>query len=54
MGVALADEATSESEVVTFLANAQRSPVVGSGVEVETTEELEREALARADRPTSC
>ena len=50
MGVALAAEASARgAEVVTLLANASVRPESGSVVEVETTEELEREALARAD-----
>jgi phosphopantothenoylcysteine decarboxylase/phosphopantothenate--cysteine ligase len=49
MGVALAAEASARgAEVVTLLANAEVRPEAGVVVEVETTEELEREALARA------
>src|SRR4051812_43274088 len=49
MGAALAAEASARgAEVVTLLANAGVRPESGSVVEVETTEELEREALARA------
>ena len=50
MGVALAAEASARgAEVVTLLANASVRPESGSVVEVETSQELEREALARAD-----
>jgi phosphopantothenoylcysteine decarboxylase/phosphopantothenate--cysteine ligase len=50
MGAALAAEASARgAEVVTLLANAQVRPEAGVVVEVETTEELEREALARAE-----
>jgi phosphopantothenoylcysteine decarboxylase/phosphopantothenate--cysteine ligase len=50
MGAALAAEASARgAEVVTLLANGSVRPESGSVVEVETTEELEREALARAD-----
>lgn len=50
MGAALAAEASARgAEVVTLLANAGARPESGSIVEVETTEELEREALARAE-----
>jgi phosphopantothenoylcysteine decarboxylase/phosphopantothenate--cysteine ligase len=49
MGSALADEAAARgAEVVTLLANGSVRPSSGSVVEVETTDELEREALARA------
>jgi len=49
MGAALAAEASARgAEVVTLLANAGARPESGSVVEVETTAELEREALARA------
>ena len=49
MGAALADEASARgADVVTLLANGSVRPNTGSVVEVETTEELEREALARA------
>jgi phosphopantothenoylcysteine decarboxylase/phosphopantothenate--cysteine ligase len=49
MGAALADEAAARgAEVVTLLANASARPKAGAIVEVETTEQLEREALARA------
>ncbi len=49
MGVALAAEASARgAEVVTLLANAEVRPEAGVVVEVETTEELEREALERA------
>jgi phosphopantothenoylcysteine decarboxylase/phosphopantothenate--cysteine ligase len=50
MGAALAAEASARgAEVVTLLANTKVRPEAGVVVEVETTEELEREALARAD-----
>ena len=50
MGAALAAEASARgAEVVTVLANGSVRPESGVVVEVETTEELEREALARAD-----
>src|SRR6476469_9077007 len=50
MGVALAAEASARgADVVALLANASVRPESGPVVEVETTEELEREALARAD-----
>ena len=50
MGAALAAEASARgAEVVTLLANGSVRPESGVVVEVETTEELEREALARAD-----
>ena len=50
MGAALAAEASARgADVVTLLANGTVRPESGSVVEVETTEELEREALARAD-----
>ena len=50
MGAALAAEASARgADVVTLLANGKVRPETGSVVEVETTEELEREALARAD-----
>jgi phosphopantothenoylcysteine decarboxylase/phosphopantothenate--cysteine ligase len=50
MGVALAAEASARgAEVVTLLANGRVRPQAGVVVEVETTEQLEREALARAD-----
>jgi phosphopantothenoylcysteine decarboxylase/phosphopantothenate--cysteine ligase len=50
MGAALAAEASARgAEVVTLLANAGARPESGSIVEVETTEELEREALGRAE-----
>jgi phosphopantothenoylcysteine decarboxylase/phosphopantothenate--cysteine ligase len=50
MGAALADEAAARgAEVVTLLANASARPKSGAVVEVETTEQLEREALARAE-----
>ncbi len=50
MGAALAAEACARgADVVTLLANGTVRPESGSVVEVETTEELEREALARAD-----
>jgi phosphopantothenoylcysteine decarboxylase/phosphopantothenate--cysteine ligase len=50
MGAALAAEASARgAEVVTVLANGTVRPESGVVVEVETTEELEREALARAD-----
>ncbi len=49
MGVALAAEASARgADVVTLLANADVRPESGRVVEVETTEELEREALALA------
>ena len=49
MGAALAEEAAARgAEVVTLLANGIARPNAGSVVEVETTAELEREALARA------
>jgi phosphopantothenoylcysteine decarboxylase / phosphopantothenate---cysteine ligase len=49
MGAALAAEAGARgADVVTLLANATARPECGSVVEVETTEELEREALARS------
>ena len=49
MGAALAAEASARgAEVVTLLANGTVRPESGSVVEVETTEQLEREALARA------
>ena len=50
MGAALAAEASARgAEVVTLLANGTVRPESGSVVEVETTEQLEREALARAE-----
>jgi phosphopantothenoylcysteine decarboxylase / phosphopantothenate---cysteine ligase len=50
MGAALAAEAAARgAEVVTLLANGSVRPESGSVVEVETTGELEREALARSD-----
>ena len=50
MGVALAAEASARgAEVVTLLANAAGASGGWIVVEVETTEELEREALERAD-----
>jgi phosphopantothenoylcysteine decarboxylase/phosphopantothenate--cysteine ligase len=50
MGAALAAEASARgADVVTLLANGTVRPQSGSVVEVETTEELAREALARAD-----
>ena len=50
MGAALADAAAARgAEVVTLLANAGARPKSGSVIEVETTGELEREALARTD-----
>jgi phosphopantothenoylcysteine decarboxylase / phosphopantothenate---cysteine ligase len=50
MGVALATEASARgADVVTVLANAGVRPESGRVVEVETTEQLEREALALAD-----
>jgi phosphopantothenoylcysteine decarboxylase / phosphopantothenate---cysteine ligase len=50
MGAALAAEASARgAEVVTLLAHTEVRPEAGVVVEVETTEELEREALARAD-----
>jgi phosphopantothenoylcysteine decarboxylase/phosphopantothenate--cysteine ligase len=50
MGAALAAEASARgADVVTLLANGKVRPEAGSVVEVETTEELEREALARSD-----
>jgi phosphopantothenoylcysteine decarboxylase/phosphopantothenate--cysteine ligase len=49
MGVALADEAARRgAEVVVLLANASVRPALAEAVSVETTDELEREALARA------
>ena len=49
MGAALAAEASARgAEVVTLLANGTVRPDSGSVVEVETTQQLEREALARA------
>jgi phosphopantothenoylcysteine decarboxylase / phosphopantothenate---cysteine ligase len=49
MGIALATEASARgAEVVTLLANADVRPGAGVVVEVETTEELRREALERA------
>src|SRR4051794_12434602 len=49
MGAALAAEASERgADVVTLLANATVRPNSGAVVEVETTEQLEREALARA------
>jgi phosphopantothenoylcysteine decarboxylase/phosphopantothenate--cysteine ligase len=50
MGAALAAEASARgAEVVTLLANGSVRPESGVVVEVETTEELEREALLRAE-----
>jgi phosphopantothenoylcysteine decarboxylase / phosphopantothenate---cysteine ligase len=50
MGAALAAEASARgADVVTLLANGLVRPESGVVVEVETTEELEHEALARAD-----
>ncbi len=50
MGVALADEAAARgADVVTVLANGSVRPKSGRVVEVETTQELERAALAHAD-----
>jgi phosphopantothenoylcysteine decarboxylase / phosphopantothenate---cysteine ligase len=50
MGAALAAEASARgAEVVTLLANGSVRPQSGSVIEVETTAELEREALARSD-----
>jgi phosphopantothenoylcysteine decarboxylase/phosphopantothenate--cysteine ligase len=50
MGAALAAEASARgADVVTLLANGTARPQSGSVVEVETTEQLEREALARVD-----
>jgi phosphopantothenoylcysteine decarboxylase/phosphopantothenate--cysteine ligase len=50
MGAALAAEASARgAEVVTVLANGTVRPESGVVVEVETAEELGREALARAD-----
>jgi phosphopantothenoylcysteine decarboxylase/phosphopantothenate--cysteine ligase len=50
MGAALAAEASARgAEVVTLLAHTEVRPEAGVVVEVETTEELEREALARAE-----
>jgi phosphopantothenoylcysteine decarboxylase/phosphopantothenate--cysteine ligase len=49
MGAALADEAAVRgARVTTLLANARVRPAAGEVVEVETTEELERETVARA------
>jgi phosphopantothenoylcysteine decarboxylase/phosphopantothenate--cysteine ligase len=49
MGAALAAEASARgADVVTLLANGSVRPESGAVVEVETAEELEREALARA------
>jgi phosphopantothenoylcysteine decarboxylase/phosphopantothenate--cysteine ligase len=49
MGAALASEASARgADVVTLLANGTVRPESGAVVEVETTEELEREALARS------
>jgi phosphopantothenoylcysteine decarboxylase/phosphopantothenate--cysteine ligase len=49
MGAALADEAARRgATVVSLIANASVRPSLGEIVEVETTAELEREAIARA------
>jgi phosphopantothenoylcysteine decarboxylase/phosphopantothenate--cysteine ligase len=49
MGAALAAEASVRgADVVTLLANGSVRPEAGAVVEVETTAELEREALARS------
>jgi phosphopantothenoylcysteine decarboxylase / phosphopantothenate---cysteine ligase len=49
MGAALADEAAARgAHVTTLLANARVRPAAGEVVEVETTEQLERETLSRA------
>jgi phosphopantothenoylcysteine decarboxylase/phosphopantothenate--cysteine ligase len=50
MGAALAAEASARgADVVTLLANGSVRPETGSVVEVETTEELEHEALERSE-----
>jgi phosphopantothenoylcysteine decarboxylase/phosphopantothenate--cysteine ligase len=49
MGAALADEASRRgADVVSLVANARVRPSLGEVVDVETTAELEREALAHA------
>ena len=51
MGVALAEAAAARgAEVCTLLANAVVRPTAGEVVRVETTEQLERETIARAER----
>jgi phosphopantothenoylcysteine decarboxylase / phosphopantothenate---cysteine ligase len=49
MGAALADAASRRgADVVALVANAQVRPSLGAVIDVETTDQLEREALARA------
>ena len=49
MGAALADEAARRgADVVALVANAQVRPELAEVIDVETTDELEREALAQA------
>jgi phosphopantothenoylcysteine decarboxylase/phosphopantothenate--cysteine ligase len=49
MGAALAEEAARRgADVISIVANAQVRPTLGEVIDVETTAELEREALAQA------